>query len=67
MFENLKKIRKQNNISCKTMSELLQLKTASAYFKKENGTVPFTLMEGKIISSFFKKPIEKIFFDNELS
>ena len=37
------------------------------YYKKETGSVPFTLEEGKIIADIFNMPIEEIFFENELS
>lgn len=67
MFENLRKIRQQKNIKAKEIAEKLGLKTEGAYYKKETGTVPFTLQEGKIISNIFQMPIEEIFFTNELS
>lgn len=67
MFEKLRKIRQEKNIKAKEISEKLGLKTEGAYYKKEAGTVPFTLEEGKIISDIFNMPIEEIFFENELS
>jgi DNA-binding XRE family transcriptional regulator len=63
----LKKIRSENNLTHKEMANLIGLKTASAYYKKEMGSTPFSLNEAKIISEFFDKTIEDIFFDNELS
>jgi DNA-binding XRE family transcriptional regulator len=48
------------------MSKLIGLKTPSAYYKKENGDVPFSLEEAKIIAEKFNKPLE-IFFNNNLS
>lgn len=67
MFEILRKIRQEKNIKAKEISEKLGLKTEGAYYKKETGTVPFTLEEGKIIADILQMPIEKIFFTNELS
>lgn len=67
MFENLRKMRKSKNIKVKDICQALKLETESAYYKKENETVPFTLEEGKIISNLFCEPIETIFFENELS
>ena len=67
MFEKLRKIRQENNIKVKEIAKKLGLKTEGAYYKKENGKVPFTLTEGKIISELIGLPIEEIFFTNELS
>lgn len=67
MFENLKKIRVEKNISAKSMAQMLGLETKAAYYKKESGNVKFTLFEAKKISDFFNMPIEEIFFDEEVS
>lgn len=37
------------------------------YSKKENGKVKFSLDEAFLISNHFKKPIETIFGNNEIS
>jgi putative transcriptional regulator len=67
MFEKLRKIRQEKNIKAKEIAIQLGLKTEGAYYKKETGTVPFTLEEGKIVADILKMPIEEIFFTNELS
>ena len=67
MFEKLRKTRQEKNIKAKEIAEKLGLKTEGAYYKKETGSVPFTLEEGKIIADIFNMPIEEIFFENELS
>ena len=67
MFEKLRKIRQEKNIKAKEIAEKIGLKTEGAYYKKETGSVPFTLEEGKIIANIFEMPIEEIFFTNELS
>lgn len=67
MSEILQNLRKERRITHKEMAELINLKTASAYCKKELGYVPFSLQEAKIIADFFGKQIEDIFFTNELS
>lgn len=67
MNEYLKKLRTQNNLTHKEMANLIGLKTASAYFKKEIGATPFSLIEARIISDFFNKTIEDIFFRDQLS
>lgn len=67
MFENLKQTRKSNKVTCEQLSELLGFKTRGAYHKKENGNVPFTLDEAKIIADYFQRDINDIFFANEVS
>ena len=67
MFEKLRKKRLEKDIKVKDICEALNLKTESAYYKKETGNVPFTLEEGKIIANLLSEPIESIFFDDELS
>jgi len=67
MFEKLRKIRQEKNIKAKEIAEKIGLKTEGAYYKKENGTVPFTLEEGKVVSDILEMPIEEIFFTNEIS
>lgn len=67
MYPRLKAIRRERNVSVNEMLEILGLKTKAAYYKKEQGSVKFTLEEGKLISDYLKIPIEGIFFDNELS
>ncbi len=67
MFENLRKIRQEKNIKAKEIAKKIGLKTEGAYYKKETGSVPFTLEEGKIIANILEMPIEEIFFTNELS
>lgn len=61
MFKQLRKIRNERNISALEMANLLGLKTAAAYYKKENGTINFTLEEAKKIADYLKMPIEEIF------
>ena len=63
MFYNLRQIRKSKKISCEEMSSLLGIETKSAYSKKENGHVRFTLPEAKRISEFLNVPIEEVFFE----
>ncbi len=67
MNETLKKLRIDGNITQQEMAELIGLKTASAYYKKEMGHVPFSLQEAKVIADFFGKKIENLFFAGELS
>lgn len=67
MYKNLRQIRNNNNISAKNMCDILGLATKAAYYKKENGSVKFTLIEAKKISDFFKLSIDEIFFTTSSS
>lgn len=67
MFDKLKEIRREHGDTCDVMAKLLSLKTKGAYNKKENGDVPFTLDEAIIVSNYFNKKIDEIFFNNEVS
>jgi len=67
MSEILQNLRRERGLTHKDMAELINLKTASAYCKKELGYYPFSLEEAKIIADYFGKKIEEIFFTRELS
>ena len=67
MFDKLKEIRTSRHKTCEELSTILGFQTRGAYFKKETGSVPFTLKEAKIIAGYFGMPIEEIFFENEVS
>lgn len=61
MDESLRGMRKEKGSTLQEMSNLLGLKTASAYYKKETGTTPISLEEARILSEYFQRPLEKIF------
>lgn len=67
MNKVLKDLRLEKNITLIQMAELIDLKTSSAYWKKEMGLVPFSLQEAKVISVFFKRRIEDLFFADKVS
>lgn len=67
MFERLREIRTRRGISAQTMTDLLGLETEGAYYKKENGTIKFSLFEAKAIADYLDMTIESIFFANEVS
>lgn len=67
MFENLRQLRAERNVTAKTLAGVIGLETEAAYYKKETGAVKFTLVEGKKIADFFGLPIEAVFFREELS
>lgn len=57
-INRLKELRKEKGETQIELAHLLGLKTASAYNKKENGKVPISLEEAKILSEHFKQPID---------
>lgn len=54
----LKDLRKEKRETQIELARLLGLKTASAYNKKENGKVPISLEEAKILADHFNQPID---------
>lgn len=56
----LRELRKKHGETQTDIAKLLGLKTASAYNKKENGKVPLSLEEAKILANHFKQSIEYI-------
>lgn len=61
-YEYLRKTRKEKKISVKEIIKALKnLKTESAYYKKENGYIPFTIDECEKISNLLGEPIEELF------
>lgn len=61
MYTKLRGLRVKRNIPVKTLANLLGLKTEAAYYKKETGTVKFTLEEATAIAHFFSVSVEDIF------
>lgn len=54
----LKSLRKEKGETQIEVARLLGLKTASAYNKKENGKVPISLEEAKILSAHYNQSID---------
>lgn len=54
----LKDLRMKNGETQMEIAKLLGLKTASAYSKKENGKVPISLKEAKILSNHFNQSVD---------
>lgn len=57
MCKTLKDLRKERGETQAELARILGLKTTSAYCKKENGQVPLSLNDAKILSKHFDKPI----------
>lgn len=67
MYENLREIRNKRNISALDMANVLGLQTKAAYYKKESGSIKFSLEEANLISKYLNMKIEDIFFDDEVA
>lgn len=67
VHEKLRAIRNSKGISAKEMAELLGLKTEAAYYKKENGSIKFSINEAKVIADKLEMNIEDIFFNKKVS
>lgn len=67
MYENLREIRNNRDISALDMAEVLGLQTKAAYYKKESGSIKFSLEEAGLIARFLDMKIEDIFFDDEVA
>ena len=65
-MSKVKELRIASGAKQEELARLTGMSTAN-YSKKENNLVKFTLREAKIIADFFKKSIEEIFFENEVS
>jgi putative transcriptional regulator len=61
----LKDLRRTHKTSALTLANIIGLKTAAAYYKKENGTIEFSLNEASAISLYYEKPIEEIFLTSK--
>ncbi len=57
MGNELKDLRRNKGETQIQIAQLLGLKTASAYSKKENGSVPLSIEEVKILSKHYNKPV----------
>lgn len=67
MYENLREIRNNRNISALDMAMVIGLQTRAAYYKKESGLIKFSLEEAILISNYLGMKIEDIFFDDEVA
>lgn len=61
MYVNLRKLRKEKNLTCDYMAKNLGYSNRSVYSKKERGLLPITIEEAKTISLILKVKIDDIF------
>lgn len=62
----IKNFRESQNLKQEDFAKIINVSTVN-YSKKENGIVKFSLREARLISQYFNKPIEDIFFAVEVS
>lgn len=62
----IKKFRESLGLKQEDFAEIIHVSKVN-YSKKENGLVKFSLNEAILISNHFKKPIETIFCNEEVS
>lgn len=65
-MSSIKVFRETLGLRQEEFAKIINVSTVN-YSKKENGVVKFSLNEAKLISEHFGKPIEVIFFANEVS
>ena len=61
MYQILRDTRKLQDVSVIDITKKLGLKTTGTYYKKEQGNVPITIEEGKIISKMLHTSMDKLF------
>lgn len=66
MYSTIKLFRENLGMKQEEFAEIIDTSKAN-YNKKENGNVKFSLEDARKISEHFNKPIEDIFFEDEVS
>lgn len=61
-LETVRRIRKEKRLPVQDIINCLNLKTKSAYYRKELGINDFSLEEAKILSDLLSVSIEELFF-----
>lgn len=65
MYEILKRKREEKGYTIEDMATVID-KSAPNYFKKENGSVKFTVTEALKIADFLEEKVEDIFLKSDL-
>ncbi len=66
MYEKLRRLREERNLTQEEMAKLLGHVDKSSYSLKERGLRKFSVNEAYKIAEFFEMSIESIFFDHEV-
>lgn len=65
-MNTIKNFRESLNLKQEDFAKIINVSTVN-YSKKENGSVKFSLPEAKQIAEHFNRPIEEIFYSNEVA
>jgi transcriptional regulator with XRE-family HTH domain len=63
-LETVRQLRKSKNVHVQDIIHALNLKTMSAYYRKELGINDFSLDEAKVLADMLGTSIEELFFAN---
>jgi transcriptional regulator with XRE-family HTH domain len=66
-IEKIKMLRKNANISLEKMSELLGYDSINGYYYLETGRIKFPADRLALVSKILNTPIEKLFFEDEIT
>lgn len=61
MYQILRDTRRLQDVPVIDIARKLGFRTTGTYYKKEQGNVPITIEEAKIISKMLHTPIDKLF------
>ena len=61
MYKILRNTRKSQDVAVIDIVRKLGFKTTGTYYKKEQGNVPITIEEGKILSKMLHTSMDKLF------
>lgn len=66
MYSKLKGLMTEKNVTQQELAEILEMSITTLNFKI-NGKSDFSIKEAKKVSKFFDKPIEEIFYTDEIN
>lgn len=64
MYEKLRLERKNNKIKVKELLDAVEVKTVGAYYKKENGIIPITILQGIKLCKKLGTTLNDLFLPN---
>jgi putative transcriptional regulator len=67
LYKKLRELRHEKGYSVDRICKTIGVETVPTYYKKETGSLRFSLSEAKKIADLFHMKIEDIFFEEELS
>lgn len=61
--KKLRKLRMANGVIMQKLADVIGVKTVSAYYRKERGSLQFSLREGILLARFYGMTVEELFGD----